>query len=589
MSMEHEEFKASLKTIEESLKAQPRFQPLYRALSEITPPEWIRFHISKDDYGILYILNGLKSLLGDTKDDDFENKFICDLIDLYDTYKDMKEDLIQKIAKALDAFIKTYPPENLSPQTIETINAHKQEFIKDDLSQNKTKGSTVVLLAADNNDMLIQKITQLLATESKKLTDTVTELLKKINRLAIDNQMSLAQQSDTALKQLLAEVLKDSPKSPEMIFGLVNEHIKQEDEAIKQRAALAAQDTRLPLHQNPSKTAWMQDQDMTALMPKSCVDIDVFAPLNLQDEASIAAFQEAIKGVIDNNTIKHIVVPIGPVHWQGLYLSKPTEQGDNYQLEIFDSYGITSAKRIESNILNILNIPSMRPIETTFSQPRIPQTDGYSCGDYVCAYSHQKMKALNPEAPVNDKLIEALESGNATGELRKVTREISAENRVIAPSVPQPQATPLAPPPISSQTPPPSFPDKESFKSQLQKFPVKKGWHLALDDNHKTQNEYIIQSIDEKKYVHRDRDVLVTPGKVSATLTSDKHDMAYKQELAAIMIQAAVISGIPVDKIEVKCEDAEMCEALQAEIDRRLGASLSSDDTEEIVLAPKGP
>ena len=605
MSMEHESFKALLGTIQDNHKAslttKPEFQQLFTALDKIGKDDWTKYHLGVEDAGITNALTGLNEILSDTKDNGFKNKFICDLIDLYDPIKTIETESFQNIAKALDAFIETYPKKTLSAETLKTINTHRQSNIKSTVATQRSQASIELLMSSETNNVndttrtLMTRIKELIPSD--QLTDDVTRRIEEINRknLTKEKPIELANQSNGALRVLLQEINKKPQQDAAIILNNVSVAIRTEDEEAKKRNEIFSRTgSQSPLYQTDIRQrALMHDADMTAVMPKSFGDIEVLAPLSLGDSQQQDLIKEAILATLKDPKIKHIFIPIGPGHWRGVYLRKPESINDSYHLEIFDSFGKESAEKIQKSILNIIGSIFSNPIELHYSGPTIQQKDGYSCGDYVCAYSHQKMLELNSAAPVNQALIDTLAKGNAQGELREVTRKVSGDNSpppAVATSPNTPTAQPTAPPPLtrppmSTKTPPPSFPDKESFKSQLQKFPVKKGWRLALDDNHKTANEYIIQSIDEKNQVHRDRDVLVTPGKVSATL-SDTHDMAYKQELAAIMIEAAVISGIPVDKIEVKCEDAGMCAALQAEIDRRLKASLSSDDTEEIVLAP---
>ena len=169
---------------------------------------------------------------------------------------------------------------------------------------------------------------------------------------------------------------------------------KSETALAKIFAANGSYDNK-PLHLRHFKDQ-LQDHDMQKIMPKSYGTIDVLAALRVGDPAIFVAISDGIQLALDNPSIQHVLIPIGPGHWRSMCLSKPIAPEAPYQLELFDPYGRKGAKAIEKTALTLLSkvgIPSHQ-IQITYVGPQKPQCDGYACGDFTCAYSHQKMRDL---------------------------------------------------------------------------------------------------------------------------------------------------------------------------------------------------
>ena len=577
----YERYKADLNDFKveytEKLKSYPELETLATALDAISKDDFTS--IKKPDS---LLINGLYVFL---ELPEHQNRADLEKIIINKLNKFSKlliTPALQNARKALTNFIITRPiDESLSHETREIIAAHNQLHIKDMVSEQKHEGGIELSLeAAITNPIDINEARSDLEKKVRArqtLTTPQTELLGRINQLAVDEELRLADQSDAALNILLKQINENAPKAPIEIYNLVKTTIEKENTEARQKAARSARNTTVPLHK-ANLHSEMHDQDITAIMPKSFGAIEVLASLNLSDPQSTALFQESLEALINDNQINHIFVPVGPGHWRGFYLSKPKDGSEPYQLELFDSCGTEGAKSIQTQIEALLTIA---PVNITLTEPPVKQTEGYSCGDYVCAYSHQKMQEIHPDAPVNEKLIFALKQGNQNDHLRKATRKVSKEKA--NQKAPAPTRTPTSTPalPVSN------FPNRTLFLSQLDTCPVKNGWHLALDPNHQAANQYIIQSIDETGKAHRTRDVTVAPGKVSAVLSVNERNPNYKKELAAVMVHAAIISGIPLEKIQINCANLEMNQVLREEIEHRKAAPLSTIE-EEIVLRP-GP
>ncbi len=408
-------------------------------------------------------------------------------------------------------------------------------------------------------------------------------LLKRINTLAAKNNCNLSHQSDTVILALLEEVEKnsdDTEQNSNAIYATVNSEIIKNDEITRRHHAQQSHLGIIPLHlTDVKKTVEMHDQDMIRVMPKSCGNTEVLAPLNINDPGSVKAVKDGIKAAITNNQLAHIIIPIGPDHWRGLYLTKPIEADEPYSLEIYDSFGQNSAKTIEAFTLKCLDACGLKLIDIVY--PKIDaskhQTDSYSCGDFVCAYSHKKMQEFNVDKQGYDpELIIALDKGNANGSLRNATREVSKKQ----------YDTILSNIPALATEKTRDFPkNKEEFSHRLMETSVlseiHKAWDLQVVDHE--NNGYIIQSNLKGRPHQRDRDVTVSKEKVSAVLT-EKPDAAYMTYMAEVMVYAAITAGKDLARIKINSENKEMKLALEKEISKHLPQSEEKNE-EEISLS----
>ncbi|MFI4919535.1 MAG: hypothetical protein ACHP65_08265 [Legionellales bacterium] len=196
---------------------------------------------------------------------------------------------------------------------------------------------------------------------------------------------------------------------------------------------IAPEFTSIPLHKRKDKdTAELQDHDITRLLPKSSATVAVLATMN---RLSIDGWEaEAIMVALKNEQIKNIVMISGPGHWRGMYLTKTPGKSRPYELELFDPQGASGNRTIHKfaeTLMKTSGIP-LEQINITYTAPRKLQTDQYSCGDFVCAYSHKKIQEFGVANGFDSHLIEVLNnSGNENNALRKASQE--ATEKLMAP------------------------------------------------------------------------------------------------------------------------------------------------------------
>lgn len=265
---------------------------------------------------------------------------------------------------------------------------------------------------------------------AKKLSIEGIERLKAINAMAATNDVPLSMQSPKVIKLIGDQLEKSFPKSSRLniislIFSMVIEQLDRETDENKRKHRAQGHFDPQYIHQR-SLHDQLQDHDMNRLMPKSQGNIEVLAPVNRFDRSS-EVVQEGIASALNDKKINHVVIPIGPGHWRGIYLSKPADTMGKYQLELFDPYGPVGANAIKQTTLDLLQKcginKSQINIKTT--GPTNPQQDGYACGDFTCAHSHKKMKEFAAPA-YNQDLISALErQGNKEDSLRHTSRQVS--------------------------------------------------------------------------------------------------------------------------------------------------------------------
>lgn len=264
-------------------------------------------------------------------------------------------------------------------------------------------------------------------------------VLQEINDLAAADGDLLSGRSTVVMQFLINEIQKSDPQSAKNIYALMKEKEK-EDEAQKKSvisSALLGYNSLLLNQRGTNATRerseWMQDHDMARIMPSSHKHIEVLSAISTgTDELVVqtnSLIQETVLLQLVNDDIKYIMIPVGPGHWRGIYLTKPdpNQNDSKFKLEIFDSFGLHSANQITDFVLDFFSQIGIDAPELTLEYPRPPvsQADGYSCGDYVCAYSHQKMKDFGaPANAYNQDLIDALQAGNANYSLRKATLQV---------------------------------------------------------------------------------------------------------------------------------------------------------------------
>lgn len=194
----------------------------------------------------------------------------------------------------------------------------------------------------------------------------------------------------------------------------------------------------IPLHLK-SGPVELTDKDVTKLMPSSAGNIEVLAAIHLSStKSSIPVLDQVINSFV-NRDIGHIVLPVGPGHWRGVHISKPTEDNPNYHVEVSDSMGVDSAQRINGLIKEIFSSQGIENYEVEYAAPKVPQKDAYSCGDFMCSYAHKKVQALAPDAGNTSlKMIEAYDTANGNadaglrGQIKKIDSSLAAGEQIDA-------------------------------------------------------------------------------------------------------------------------------------------------------------
>ena len=290
-------------------------------------------------------------------------------------------------------------------------------------------------MAALSEEMKVQSFLFLRA-EYGPLEKNQDCLLEEINALAAEDGVLLSGRTPIVKQFIINEIKKKPPQSVDFIDDSMKAKEKQDDAQQNPSIASALVGFHSSfLNQRGTETSqeqseWMQDHDMTRIMPTSYLNIAVTAPICTGKAALVVqtniAIKEAVLLLSIEDNIKHIIIPVGPGHWRGIYLTKPEQnQTDSkYKLEIFDSFGSESARKITDFVLEFLDVTGVT-LTPEYKGPSVNQADGYSCGDYVCAYSHQKMKEFGAtKEAYNQDLIDALQAGNANHSLRKATLQV---------------------------------------------------------------------------------------------------------------------------------------------------------------------
>ncbi len=285
-----------------------------------------------------------------------------------------------------------------------------------------------------------KSLRSLIQKYARQLNETDKKLIELINNLAAADDIPLYAQNQNVIN-LLIKTIKDSQSehSPDLegtsyfIYGLITAEMEAQSEINRQRHLMQGRFDETALHLRTERDQ-MQDHDMTLLMPKSQGRIVVMAVLNRYDSHSANAIIETLASDVFNPEVHYIMIPVGPGHWRGVYLSKSQRSISDivYDLELFDPYGPAGAAVLDDYVLDLLNrcgVPK-ELVNIRHTGPKHPQGDAYSCGDFTCAYSHKKMKEFGaPEGSYNPILIDTLDNlGNVDNVLRMATRE---ETRVL--------------------------------------------------------------------------------------------------------------------------------------------------------------
>ncbi len=274
----------------------------------------------------------------------------------------------------------------------------------------------------------LEDLSSICANNSSK-KDKRLLLLEDLNALAASVDVSLNMQSPAVIKLIVEQVGKPftgvtHQHAVESIYSLIIEQMDRETDQNKRAHSAQGHFDQKNIHQRNLRDE-LQDHDMTLLMPKSHGNIEVLASVN-RFEQSTVAIQDGITAALSDEKINHVIFPVGPGHWRGVYLTKPTDDQGKYQLELFDPYGPIGADAIKQFALELLKPYKIneKNITITTTGPTYPQKDNYACGDFTCAHSHKKMKEFGAKnEDYNQDLMAAMEKqGNKDDSLRHASR-----------------------------------------------------------------------------------------------------------------------------------------------------------------------
>lgn len=245
-----------------------------------------------------------------------------------------------------------------------------------------------------------KSLRSLIQKYARQLNETDKKLIELINNLAAADDIPLYAQNQNVIN-LLIKTIKDSQSehSPDLegtsyfIYGLITAEMEAQSEINRQRHLMQGRFDETALHLRTERDQ-MQDHDMTLLMPKSQGSIVVMAVLNRYDSHSANAIIEALASDVFNPEVHHIMIPVGPGHWRGVYLSKPLGGISDtvYDLELFDPYGPAGAAVLDDYVLDLLNqcgVPK-ELVNIRHTGPKHPQGDAYSCGDFTVPIAIRK-------------------------------------------------------------------------------------------------------------------------------------------------------------------------------------------------------
>lgn len=281
----------------------------------------------------------------------------------------------------------------------------------------------------------LESYNSLVLRYTDQLNETDKQVLELINDIAAEDDIPLYKQhiniTDHLIKLIKAsqtEKNDDLLGTSFLIYSLVTELMASQSVVNRNRHLSQGHFDLTALHHRAIRDQ-MQDHDMTLIMPKSTGNISVFAVLNRFDPSSADSIHDVLASELFNDNIDHIIIPVGPGHWRGVYLTKPSPELDEvlFDVELFDPYGPTGAAALDAYTLNLLancGIPK-ELINIRHTGPAHPQGDAYSCGDFTNAHSHKKMKEFGaPKGNYNENLVNTLENfGNIYDTLRFMTRE----------------------------------------------------------------------------------------------------------------------------------------------------------------------
>lgn len=246
-------------------------------------------------------------------------------------------------------------------------------------------------------------------------TDVADLVFKKFADTFVGNEDIIDQDLENIAKQIYGAALR------------AHEANQQKQKELARRGHY----TTDPLHTR-ALFVQMEDHDINRLMPKSHGNVEVFTAIDQFDPRALPSMigdptkgGRGINGALADENTKHIMIPVGPGHYRGVYISKPEKAGDKYKIEIFDPFGEPGAHALDNFVVKLMGECGIAPEKLDIrhtEQLAHAQKDGYACGDFTAAFSHLKMKEF-AKSGYDATFVEVLEkTGNEDGALRAAMR-----------------------------------------------------------------------------------------------------------------------------------------------------------------------
>ncbi|NDH08361.1 MAG: hypothetical protein EBY16_01860 [Gammaproteobacteria bacterium] len=297
----------------------------------------------------------------------------------------------------------------------------------------------------------IDKIVEDISSQMKLIESSYQQLIKalpavaseEINaifaRLVSADIMLYWQDQSPQFQSCLKEMLHDKKPADDIFDKLMQQ--SQKESAIVIKLANAAGVRGVQRFHSSIGRDQLNGESVQALtnLIQVTSTIEIFPAISITNRMSQPVLQAAVKSLSENQALQHIMFPVGPGHWYWVTISK-TGKEIPYSVEVFDPYCSDgeSIYKFLSPLLKSFGIDKYTKSPFVNNGHIIPQPDCYSCGYYVAAYAHLKVKALDPNARCNDSMIKALsEHGNHNNYLRDICLHVMNPTDCIEPGAPQ--------------------------------------------------------------------------------------------------------------------------------------------------------
>lgn len=253
-------------------------------------------------------------------------------------------------------------------------------------------------------------------SKTHRLSEKQTQFVQEVITLAANETVDLSRQEQKYVDLIFKKALslpnsitdnKIKTQAKET-WQTIENFFKAEREASDRLYKQEKQEfiNEVDLHKDSNKNRiWLTNTHIAKLMPNDTNAFKVLTPIRTTELSAID-----IKKYLEDSEVKSIVIPVGPGHWRLINIKKEvTDNQTTLVVTMFDSFGTNSAETIKPIVTNWLGFQTNLPITIRYDSPTIPQSDGFSCGDFITAKTHQYAKKAG--APHESVFVNALETG----------------------------------------------------------------------------------------------------------------------------------------------------------------------------------